>query len=206
MWQKTENNTTKDNWIKFLLYIIVFTTTLIIYMLGWALGMAETSKKLEYILNYSITDYIKCLNWLEENINYDIEIPNKKDIREKVRKEIPVKFVIEINGTLSKGYSGFTLVPFRLVIIRKDLTGFNYCETLTHEYVHLYEYNSNERYTTFRAIQILIESNDEFLHQCGLVSARDELRCGNDPRRINGEDYTCNYQLIEYLKDRYCII
>ena len=68
--------------------------------------------------------------------------------------------------------------------------------TLTHELVHLSYFTANERFTCFKAFQILYESGNNYFKNIALAYAN------NDFKGITSLEYSCAGYIEDYLKSK----
>ena len=137
---------------------------------------------LTYALTITILSYREKLEYVPVNIN-DKYWLNNIVIIEVNLDELPIN-----------NADGLTWLTIRLIQIRNDISSYNYCFVLAHEYVHLNNMISDENLTDFIAIKTLYESGDIYLRKAALIRIHNKIWSDN------GNDYDCTYQLIQYFK------
>lgn len=127
-----------------------------------------------------LLSYIYCFNYLPyiepswNNVSYtfdDCDILSKNEIKYEVDKLFnnPKYNLSEQN--LQGESMGYTWLFKRQIILEQNQSVDQYIHTLAHELVHLVYFCGNERFTNFKAFQILYESGNEFLKNCALKHA-----------------------------------
>lgn len=145
-------------------------------------------------INYRL-DYQDCtLTYVE----YDNIRPNyvtKDYIKQEVDNLFPnCKYILRCKD-LGYGICGVSYIMLKLVYMDTNLSLESYAITLTHELVHINYFTVNERFTTFKAFQILYESGNEYLKNVALAYADSDIK-GHMPY-----EYSCGGYIEDYLKE-----
>lgn len=108
------------------------------------------------------------------HIEYDSTRPNYIT-KEYIKSEVDSLFsgcnYILRYKDLASGIGGVSYIMLKLVYLDINLTLEDYVLTLTHELVHITYFTANERFTTFKAFQILYESGNEYFKNVALAYA-----------------------------------
>ena len=167
----------------FILYVII------VYITGFR-------DKIDYIPVTETQKHDLIVKIQDELSTIEYKDLNKSEIKEKVFNLFKPTFYIEqnIDGKLPLHPEniGQTWATIRLIQIRADLNGYQYCYVLAHEYTHLTSMIFDESLTDFITIKTLYESGDEYLRRVALNEVLRKVFCDK------GNDYDCTYQLIEY--------
>lgn len=179
---------------KISLTMLIIVSIFLTYAL--TITVLSNREKLEYI-PVNINDKY-WLNNIVINESNEIEYQDlsKHEIREKVINLFKPKLFIEVNldELPINNADGLTWLTIRLIQIRNDISSYNYCFVLAHEYTHLNNMISDENLTDFIAIKTLYESGDSYLRKAALIRIHNKIWSDN------GNDYDCTYQLIQYFK------
>lgn len=115
---------------------------------------------------------------------------NKRANRRFLANDLGVHLYFYTEANLRK-YNGLCYGAIRLIVIDKDLSGMQYCVTLTHEMMHLKKMSKKESYICFETFKYLYESED--MHNVGVWYAIKQLEGA-----YSGE-YNVSNQIVDYL-------
>ena len=114
----------------------------------------------------------EAFNILDKEYNQDKNEKSESYYRNFLEKDLGVGlyFYKEIN---TSKYNGICYPMIRLIVIDVDITGYQYCLTLTHEFMHLKKFILQDNYTCFETFKYLYESKE--LHNIGVWYGRRQL-------------------------------
>lgn len=150
------------------------------------------------LLNF-YSDINHIMPYKQPKSNFAISINNIRPsyvnysyIKTEIDKMFNCTYLLTFN-TLSKQVDGISYIPLKLIVLDQDLTCEEFALTLTHELVHITYFTSNERFTSFKAFQILYESENEYFKNIALAYANLDFN-GLMPK-----EYSCAGYIEEYL-------
>lgn len=171
--------------------LILLGVILIVYM---SILVFISFRKIDMpVVIYTSNEYNKVLAdlWVEY-IPLNTQRTNQ-EYKELLEEELDLNFYIYCEADL-KSNCGLRLTPIRTMIIDKELSGYEYCLTFTHEAMHFKRFSANEIYICFETFKYLYENKDTELHNFGVRYAITQLR---------GEaDYDCHDQIIGYFRSK----
>lgn len=121
---------------------------------------------------------------------YELENWEYKSLLEYQMKPVYIYTERNLNG-----WAGEARPILRMVTIDKDVKGYSYCVTLTHELMHLQHFSANERFVCAKTFEFLYENEDEDLKQAGVRYGYAVLN-----NRYSGV-YDITDWIINYLKE-----
>ena len=145
-------------------------------------------------INHSLP-YKECQK--QHTIYFDTSRPsyvNKDYIKKQIDKMFNCTYLLTFNK-LNEPVDGISYIPLKLIVLDQDLTCEEFALTLAHELVHITQYTSNERYTTFKTFILLYESQNEYFKNIALAYA--EL----DFNGLMPKEYSCAGYIEEYLAE-----
>lgn len=177
------------------------------YFRGWAVigylsGIVICLIMYAYTTNFHI--YQSRMPYTYARFDFENELENINDY-----KNISVGYAIdEVNTLFDFVYildfdeispvSGTARILTRVVVMDKDISGWEALETLTHELLHIKLWMKDENCIEFLTFKILYESANPLLN----LKAKEiaYMQC-TEGCRI-GTEYDCSYYIAEYLKER----
>lgn len=152
--------------------IIIFLLTLIIYSAIISIPRMEYKDHKYY---YIYQDYMECpytKNELKTMVSELFDTPH---------------IYAETN------YDSRNIAALRIIKISNKSHTFSYVKQYAHELTHVKYQTKDERFTVYKTITTLYESNNEYLQWVAVDYANEFLTKSN-----NDKDYDCGYYLLNY--------
>lgn len=173
-----------DRFIAFMVLVIV----LMLVYLGVVVLVFFRNKTMP-IHFYTNTDYLTAVEILEKEYDKNEEVKSNSYYKSKIEKDFKLNCYIYSEKKL-KSHNGVTFPTIRTIIIRQGVGGYEYCETLAHETIHLKEFIKQEDYVSYKTFLYLYESEE--LHNVGVWFGLRQLY-GYYSGEYNVADYIVNY-------------
>ena len=130
-----------------------------------------------------------------EGVNFNSTRPthiNKEYIKNQIDDIFNCNYILTYKN-LNDGYNGVSYIMLKVITLDNDLSLEEFTMTLTHELVHITYFTANERFTSFKAFQILYESGNEYFKNVALSYADIDLK------GLMGKEYSCAGYIERYL-------
>lgn len=145
--------------------------------------------------DYSFEEFTEVKNFLrKESIKAIAPALTNSEYEKRIAKQLNFTNYTLHFQDLDGLIIGLADIYERKITIDVGVSGYTFCQTFTHEALHIKYCTSNEKYICFTTFKFLYESEDSCLRSCGIRYALDNMQWG-----YSGE-YYIQSQIIEYLK------
>ena len=147
---------------------------------------------------YTNSDVVNAQQVLWEDLDIQQKTLTKQEYKTLVEQELHISHyvLIEKDTIRYKDAYGYAMPLIRTVVLKKDLNAFYYTQTLTHELIHIKYFSADERFVDYMTFRTLYESNNEYLHNMGVIYGIMVVEDYIKP------EYSCKGQLVNYLKEK----
>lgn len=173
--------------------IFLFCLTIIIIIIFGTMGILLFRKIEMPISASSFSNKNEALQILYKEYDKDNNVKSNSYYKNFLEKDLKVGLYFYKERSIPK-YNGLCYATIRLIVIDEDITGYQYCVTLTHEIMHLKRFILQENYVCFETFKYLYESKE--LHNVGVWYALMQL-----DGAYSGEYNIC-YQIVDYLTNK----
>ena len=181
---------------KIIYRVVVSILILCVMFLGWCVAVIIIFNRNvtfpNVISNYS--QYHMAIDVLKKDLYNNTCNMSNKEYREYLEEDLGLSFYIYKEKDLSNGFNGKAYPVIRTIFLDKDLSGYEYCQTLVHEMIHIKECVANETYVCYETFKYLYE--DEVLHNVGVVYGWQQMN------KTYKDEYNIREQVIYYLTQK----
>lgn len=146
---------------------------------------------------YTKQDEERALLILWSDIDVHQQELTNKEYKTLIENEMNFRFYIhkQKNMTIYKDAKGISSPLILLVVIDDEISGWEYCITLSDELMHIKYFTADERFVNFQVFKMLYESDNEYLHNIGVWYGLCHLE-----NRITS-NFSCKGYIVNYLKE-----
>lgn len=145
----------------------------------------------------NINNTLPYLSSSQSSVDYNSIRPafvNQEFIKKEIDNIFNCNYILNFKN-LNNKCDGVSYIMLKLVILDDNLSLEEFTMTLTHELVHLKFFTSNERFTSFKAFQILFESGNEYFKNVALAYANKDFN------GLVEYEYSCAGYIEQYLNN-----
>ena len=165
-------------------------------VLGWCVSVIIIfNRQVAYpnvISNYN--QYYVAIDALKKDLYNDACTMSNEEYREYLEDDLGLNFYIYKEKDLKDGFKGKAYPIIRTIFIDKGIAGYEYCQTLVHEMIHIKHCVANETYVCYETFKYLYE--DEVLHNVGVVYGLQQMN------KTYKDEYNIREQVIYYLTQK----
>lgn len=162
-----------DKTTKSLIIAVIIVSIISLYFI--IVSIVFTRKIDVLVENYTQSDYLKAWNIIEEEYCGDTVERTNKEFKTLIENDLNLSFYIYCDKPLNSSVKGKSYISVRLMIIEKQLKGYEYCLVFAHEAMHFKKFAKNEKYICIETFKYLYENEDNELHNAGVWYAREQL-------------------------------
>ena len=181
---------------KIIFRVVTVILILCVLVLGWCVAIIIIfNRNGDYpntVSNYK--QYHEAVRILREELYENVCNFTHEEYRRYVEESLDFRFYIYKEKDLQSGYNGRAYPIIRTILLDKDLSDYEYCQTFVHEVIHIKQCIKDETYVCYETFKFLYE--DDVLHNVGVVYGWQQMN------KMYKDEYNIQEQVIYYLTQK----